>query len=55
MVSPALAPWVEYLSRLPLVDREVLLNDMRSYAGLAVIQLQRVLEPKRQVQQQVWK
>ena len=29
MVSPALAPWVEYLKRLPLSEQAVMLWDLR--------------------------
>ena len=34
--SPAIAPWVEYLKRLPLVDREVLLRDLQVVLGIRV-------------------
>ena len=34
--SPAIAPWVEYLKRLPLVDREVLLRDLTVVLGIRI-------------------
>ena len=29
MTAPALAPWVEYLKRLPMVEQEVMLEDFK--------------------------
>lgn len=29
MVTPALVPWVEYLKRLPMVEREIMLEDFK--------------------------
>ena len=34
--SPAIAPWVEYLKRLPLVDREVLMRDLTVVLGIRI-------------------
>ena len=35
--SPAIAPWVEYLKRLPLVDREELLHDLKVVYGIRIL------------------
>lgn len=34
---PAMAPWVEYLKRLPYVDREVMLRDLAVIYGIRVV------------------
>ena len=57
-MSPALAPFVEYVKRLVEPDRSLFLRDMRVYAGMEGHDLDRACNPKLErpsVRRQVWR